>query len=76
MTTPTPNARAWDEAPFTAGQVREFENLLTWRTDTAALTQLSTVPLSAIQSRTTWQLGLDFIGQPQVFFRVRATLRQ
>ena len=67
------HARTADDAILTA---EISANLLTWRTDTAALTQLSTVPLSAIQSRTTWQLGPDFLGQPKVFFRVRAILRQ
>ena len=67
------HARTADDAILAA---EVSANLLTWRTDTAALTQLSTQPLSATQSRTTWQLGVDFIRQPKTFFRLRATLRQ
>ena len=67
------HARTADDAILAA---EASADLLTWRTDTAALTQPSTVPLSATQSRTTWQLGPDFLGQPKFFFRVRATLRQ
>ena len=67
------HARTADDAILAA---EVSADLLTWRTDTAALTQLSTQPLSSTQSRTTWQLGVDFVGQPKTFFRLRATLRQ